>query len=63
MPNSKPRIVKLALSRNRVRWAVLVGDKIVGFKMQTQFKTFSTACFIAHCIGVGFGEIRDAQSK
>jgi hypothetical protein len=46
----KPRITRIILSRHRVRWVILMGDYIVGFKRQTQFKRFSTACYIASCL-------------
>lgn len=47
---SKPRITRVILSRKMVRWIILMGGGMVGFKNQTQFKSFACACFIAGCI-------------
>jgi hypothetical protein len=48
--NMKPHITRITLSRHRIRWVILMNDGIIGFKKQTQFKHFNTACFIASCI-------------
>lgn len=45
----KPRIVRILLSRHRVRWVILVDEYMLGFKQQRQFKSFATACFLAGC--------------
>jgi len=50
----KPHIVRITLSRQRVRWCILVhaddATQLVGFKQQTQFESFGCACFIASCL-------------
>jgi hypothetical protein len=46
----KPYIKRITLSRQRIRWCILIGNKILGFKKQTQFKSFACACFLASCV-------------
>ena len=50
MPEPKPHIKRIVLSRHRVRWVIFVGEYILGFKKQRQFKTFGCACFLAGCL-------------
>jgi hypothetical protein len=45
----KPRVTRVVLD-GRAKWIILLGDRLVGFKQQTQFETFACACFLASCI-------------